>query len=119
MFTLMAVQKSIAKSGNTFYKLLCSDTYESRDHMAGTPFKIVACSEYVINKALGNDPSYINITKEALQRVIGKNVYVMYNEQGYTAFIRFYDDDEKKRNNASAPQYAPSYTVEEAEDIAL
>lgn len=85
-----------------WYELLCGDDYVAKNLMCGQPSKIVRCSEYVLNKALGGDPQHIDITPEKCEAMVGKNVYVMYNEQGYTCFIRFYDEGEKQGGNNSS-----------------
>lgn len=78
-----------------WYDLLCSDDYVSKNHLCGSPSKTVRVSEYVLNKALGGDSASNMIQPAICETMVGKAVYVMYNEKGFVGFVRFYDPDEK------------------------
>lgn len=101
MLKLISIESCKARStGKPFFRLLCSDTYDNKNWLCGSPTKIVNCSEYVLEKALGG-----RITTQAANAQVGKSVYVMFNENGYTSYIRFYDENEQR--NTSSGGYAP------------
>jgi len=100
MLILNAIEKCVSrKSGKTFYKLYCTDDYDNGNWQCGSPMKVVDCSEKVLDKALDG--------KIAVNApfAVGKVCYVMYNEYGYTSFIKFFDPDEKKQTEKSAQPY--------------
>ncbi len=104
MYILNSIEKCTSrKSGKTFYKLYCADTYDHGRWECGSPMKVIDVSEKVLDKALEG-----NISVNA-PFVVGKVVYTMYNEYGYCSFIRFYDQDDKKQT-ASAPTAASMYS---------
>lgn len=111
MLTLASIEKCYARtSRKVFYRLLCHDSYDNKNWLCGNPTKIVNCSEYVLEKALGG-----NINTDVANGVLGKNVYVMYNESGYTSFIRFYDPDDKKVVNGNDSAYSSGVALTEQE----
>lgn len=126
MLTLINIQACERKKPDgtlsKWFELLCSDDYDNGHFLAGSPTKIVRCSEYVLNKALGGDQTVNMIKPESCNVQVGQAVYVMYNERGYVCYIRFYDPAEKSRsgyNSAPAPASvsAPASTPEEYPDF--
>lgn len=117
MLKLISIEKCKAHTtGKPFFRLLCSDTYDNKNWLCGSPTKIVNCSEYVLEKALGG-----RITQQGANEQVGKCVYVMYNENGYTSFIRFYDEDDQRSGNNSGysappPPEPPAYSDAQASD---
>ena len=100
MLTLVNIYRTDYKKADDtishWYDLLCSDDYVSKNHLCVSPSKTVRVSEYVLNKALGGD-SASNMNQPAIcETIVGKAVYVMYNEKGFVGFVRFYDPDEKQ-----------------------
>lgn len=104
MLTLVNIYRTDYKKADGtishWYDLLCSDDYVSKNHLCGSPSKTVRVSEYVLNKALGGDSASNMIQPAICETMVGKAVYVMYNEKGFVGFIRFYDPDEKQGSSS-------------------
>lgn len=100
MLTLVNIYRTDYKKADDtishWYDLLCSDDYVSKNHLCVSPSKTVRVSEYVLNKALGGDSASNMIQPAICETIVGKAVYVMYNEKGFVGFVRFYDPDEKQ-----------------------
>jgi len=122
MLTLVNIyRQDFRRSDGTFaywYDLLCSDTYESpKSRLCGSPTKTVRVNEYVLNKALGGDDQSNMIQPVVAERMIGKSVYVMYNDRGYVSYLRFYDPDDKKQASSSEATSASDSSYPEFDEV--
>ena len=77
----------------------------------------VRVSEYVLNKALGGDSASNMIQPAICETMVGKAVYVMYNEKGFVGFVRFYDPDEKQGSSSKGSAVPVSADIPDFDSV--